>query len=123
MAEHLGVSSGKIFDVRVVGIGKRIKRQALRGARQCRFDARHFAYENRVPALNKLGVGQLDAQRGTQPREELRIADFALFVASIQFVAHKPADEVLHLASGMTRPAVERTGEIDIEYDAAKIEQ
>src|ERR1700739_1667681 len=123
MAEQIGIFSGKIFDVRVVGVGKGIKRQTPSGARKYLFNASHFTNENRVPAFDKLGVGELDAQRGAQSGKEFRIADLALFVASIELVALKPRHQMCRITSGVTGPKGERAGEIEIKHDAAEIEQ
>src|SRR3981081_167298 len=44
-------------------------------------------------------------------------------MAMIDVVAHKSPDQMCRLAAGVTGPAVKRLVEIDIEHDAAEIEQ
>ena len=44
-----------MLDMRAVGVGEGIERQACSGARQHRGDPGHFAGEDRVPSLQKLG--------------------------------------------------------------------
>jgi hypothetical protein len=44
-------------------------------------------------------------------------------MAPVDLVARKPPDEMRGLAAGVTGPALKRLVEVDIEHDAAEIEQ
>src|ERR1700676_2685367 len=123
MPEYIGISLRKIVDMGAVGIGERVDRQALRGARQQLGDAGYFARKDRVPAFKELRVGEIDTKRGAQACKELGVTDLALLVAPIKFVARKPPDQMRRLASGVTGPAGKRSVEVDIEHHAAEIEQ
>src|ERR1700722_278147 len=56
MAEQGGISCREMFDMGTVGIGEDIKRQAFSGTREQLGHARHFADEDRVPAVQELGI-------------------------------------------------------------------
>ena len=123
MTEQVGISVGKIGDMRDVGVGEGIKRQVLRRAGQERLDAGYFADEDRVPSFKKFGVREIDAELGTQARKERRVADLSLFMTVIEFVARKPPHQMLWLASGVAGPAAKCPVEIDVEHHAAEVEQ
>jgi hypothetical protein len=63
MAEHRGISLREMLDVGTIGVGKRVKRQALCRALKQRGNARHFACEDFIPPFQELGIGELDAER------------------------------------------------------------
>src|SRR5712671_3784114 len=124
MPEYIGKSLRKIFDMGAIGIGERIERQALCGARQELGDAGHFACEDRVPSFQELGVRELDAEQGAEGGKKLGVADLTLLVALIEFVAPgKSSREMSGLAAGVTGPAGDHLAEVDIEHHAAEIEQ
>ncbi len=123
MAEHVGMNDREIFDMGVIGVGEHVKRQALCRARQQRRDAGHFPGEDRVPPFEELGVGQRDAERIAQGLKIGGIADLAGLMVPIGLRANETLDKVIGLAAGMSRPAGDRLGKIDIEHDAAEIEQ
>src|ERR1700730_1792287 len=123
MAEQIGVSFREIFNMGVVGVGENEERQALCGARKQRRDAGHLADEDRVPAFEELRIGNADAECGADAGKKLGVADLSLFVPVIQFVARKPPDEINGLAAGVTSPARKCPMQVDIQHDAAEIEQ
>ena len=51
------------------------------------------------------------------------VADLAGLVMPVRLVAHVAGQDIGGLAAGMGRPAADRLGEIDVEHDAAEIEQ
>src|ERR1700687_3464282 len=102
MPEHPGISLRKIVDMGAVGVGERVKRQALCGARQELGDAGHFTCEDRVPPLKKLRVGDFDTKRGAQAGEESRLADLTLLVAPLKFVTRKSADQMRRITACVT---------------------
>ena len=85
--------------------------------------AAHLTGEDRVPAFQELGVRNLDTERGAQARKELRVADLAPLVTMPGIVRRKPRDELCRFASRVCGPGGEHSAEIDIEHDAAEIEQ
>src|SRR5216683_2230981 len=120
---NAGIGFGEMFDMGAVGVGEGVERQAFCRALKQWCDARHFARKNRVPSLEKLGIRQLDAQRRAQTGKEFGVADLSRLMAPVDFVARKPPDEMRGLATGVTGPALKRLVEVDIEHDAAEIEQ
>ena len=110
-------------DMRAVGVGEGIERQRVAGARQQCGDAGHFAGEDRVPPLEELGVRDADAERGAQAPKEFGVADLAALMTLPGIVGRKPRDELGRLAAGMAGPVGQHLAEIDIEHDAAEIEQ
>jgi hypothetical protein len=123
MTEHIGIPYREKFDMGAVGVRKGIEGQAAGRARQKLIDAGYHARENGIPAFEELRVGDLDAQASAQARKKSRIADLALFMPSIQFIARKPLNEMRRFASGVTGPTAKRSVEIDVEDNASEIEQ
>jgi hypothetical protein len=70
-----------------------------------------------------LHVRNLDAERGAQVFEEYGIVDFADFVMLEMFIDDKPRGNLGGRAAGMTGPDGHNLVEVDIEHDAAEIEQ
>ena len=95
----------------------------MSGARQHRSDTGHFAGEDRVPSLEKLGVGDVDSERAAQAFEESGVADLAPFVPPPGIVGREPPDQLRRLAAGMAGPTGHHLVEVDIEHDPAEIEQ
>ena len=123
MPKQIRVGCREMFDMRSVGVGEGVKRQAFCGPRQKPLDVGHLAGEDRVPALKKLRVGNGDAERGAQAVEIVGIADPADLVMPVRFAAYEAFDDVGRRATGMRSPAGDRLAEIDVEDDAAEIEQ
>src|ERR1700758_1087570 len=94
MSKDVGEGRREVFDVRPVGIGEGIERQASSCAPEQRSDAGELAGEDRVPALKELGVGYVDTQRSAQPGEEFGVIDFAGLVPFIKFVACKSSEQM-----------------------------
>ncbi len=113
----------EVGDMRPVGVGIDVERKVFRGALELRRDAFHLAGEDRVPALEELFVGDGDTERATQIVEKGLVADRASLVMMVRFVDHEARGDIGWLASGMACPAGQRPGEIDVEDDAAEIEQ
>ena len=94
------------------------------GARQQLRDTRHFADENLVPSFQDLSVREFDAEQLAKGGKEFSVADLALLVPLIKFVAPgKPSPQLRDLATGVTGPAGDHLAEIDIEHHAAEVEQ
>ena len=68
-------------------------------------------------------IGQLDAERLAQAFKISGIVDLADLMMPVGFFADKSRNEFGRRAAGVTRPAGKRLAEIDIEHDAAEIEQ
>ena len=112
-----------MFDMRAIGVGEGVQRQALRRPRQQGRHVRYFAVENQVPAFEELRVRDVDAERSAQAGEKFGVLDLAAFMALEIIVGHEPSGERGRLAAGMAGPAGQHLVEIDIEHDAAEIEQ
>src|SRR5437868_13205603 len=99
MTEQLGVGFREMRDMRRIGVGERVERQALSGAFQHRRDARYFAGEDRVPPLQELRIRYADVERGAQRCKELGISDLASLMPVPDIVGRKPPDQMRGLAS------------------------
>src|SRR5258708_37868557 len=108
MAEHVALACREILDMRVIGVGEDVKRQAFRCALEQGRDARHFARKNRVPSFQELGIGYPDAKHFAQAGKEFGVADLASFMPVIKVAARKPPNESGWLAAGVTGPAGDR---------------
>src|SRR4026207_554992 len=117
MTAHTGTSARQMIDMRAVGVGEGIERQPRSGAREHRGDPGHFAGKDRVPSLEKLPIGDVDPERGTQVLEESSVAAFAPSVLPPSLARRKPSDEMRGLAAGMAGPTGHHLAEVDIEHD------
>ena len=63
------------------------------------------------------------AERGTQAFKEGGVADLAPLVPLPGFIWRKPSDQMGGLAAGMAGPTGHHLAEVDIEHDAAEVEQ
>ena len=106
-----------------VGVGEGIKRQLPRGALEQLGHAGHLADENRVPSLDELLVGHVKVTSGFEPGEIFHHVDLAHLMAMMGHVAAEALFDQARIAAGVTGPARNRAFEIDVDHDAAEIEQ
>ena len=123
MAEQLGMDDREMRDMSRIGVGEGIERHSLGGGREQGSDARHLAGEDRVPAFEELGVGDVDTERPAQVCEECGVVDPADLVMPEAVVDDEAAGEFGRCAAGMLRPARHHLVKVDVEHDAADIEQ
>lgn len=108
--------------VRRIGVGERVERQLARGARQQVGDAAHFADEDRIPALKKLRIREVDAERAAQAPEIMLDADRAHFMTPVGLIRRETRPHQRLLACCELGPLGECPIEIDLDDDAAEIE-
>src|ERR1700761_9769677 len=101
MRQHVGVGLRKIRDMRWIGIGERIERELPGGTGEQGADPWHLAREDRVPALEELGVGKFDAERAAKCGKELGVAGKPGFVPPKGLVDRKTPRQLERLASGL----------------------
>src|SRR5262249_14163257 len=85
--------------------------------------AGRLADEDRVPALEHLGVREPDPVRRPQAREILAVADRAGLVTHAGFVDLEARTQLRGVALGMRGPELKDAPEVEIDHDIAEIEQ
>src|SRR3984957_15728518 len=93
------------------------------GACQQRRYPRHLADENRVPSLQQLRIREYPPERTPQAREKWGVVDLPGFMPLEIPVTPQPPGQRRRLATGMSGPARQHFVEIDVDHDAAEIEQ
>src|SRR3954465_76356 len=69
-------------------------------------------------------VGDANPEQSTECAEKFGITDLSFFVPLIDFIARgNSPDQTRRLTAGVAGPACNRLVEIDVEYNAADIEQ
>src|SRR4051812_11444680 len=109
--------------MRGIRVGESVERNARGSPREGVGNAGRFPDKDRIPAVEKLPVRQIDAERDAQAREIVIVADRPYLMAAACLVHGETGAQERHVAACVFGPSFKDAVEVDVDHDIAEIEQ